>query len=132
MEQVLKIKRRTDIYFHRRGGIDIMANVAHALNLQEGDVLNLWRTDTELYLYVYLRSADIKNPYARFRNAVRRDKRGKGHWRCHCIDITNHVNCLTNAEESWLYVGSPREISPNGTPTIGLPLIISNNQFNKH
>lgn len=131
MSPLLTNKRRIDLYFHKRGGIDIMANVAHALSLQEGDVLNLFRTDTEVYLYVSLRAADIHNPLARFRNAVRRDKKGKGHWRCQCIDITNYVNCLTNAEESWLFVGAPREITPHGTPTLGLPLITSNNQFGK-
>lgn len=128
---IIDNKRYVDIYFHRRGLIDIKASVVRALSLQDGDVINLWRTDSELYLYVYLRASDIRNPHARFRNSVHHFEGKRGHWRCHNINITNTVNTITNSDESWLFVGTPREIIINGTPTSALPLIISNNQYKK-
>ena len=59
MESLLGNTRRTDVSFFKNGRIDITSHVAKLLELSEGDVIDVIKSDRELYIYVKWRNADI-------------------------------------------------------------------------
>ena len=123
--------RRPDIYFRHSGCIDITAGLTRTLGLSDGDVINVLPTNTrEFILFVSHRAADSVTPAARYRNSVRPTKRGSHNFRCQSKELTDAVNLLTGAHESWLYVGTPIDLAKYGLKGTGLPLIL-NNQYNK-
>lgn len=128
---LVKPQRKVDVYFRKSGRIDITSRVAKALNIQDGDVINVLSADSEYFLYVERRAADIRNGMARYRHAVRRTKSNDNMLRCQSIALTDAVNAITEAEESWLFVGTPRSLTNFGVNTDGVPLIVHNNQYNK-
>lgn len=128
---LVKPARKVDIYFRKRGRIDITSRVVRALSLKDGDVINVLSVGSEYYLYIERRAADMKNGMARYRHAVHHTKRNDNMLRCQSIELTNAVNAITEADESWLFVGTLRDISKYGVNGSGLPLIVNNNQYNK-
>lgn len=128
---LVKPQRKVDIYFRKGGRIDITSRVVKALSIQDGDVINVLSADNEYFLYVERRAADIRNGMARYRHAARRTKSNDNMLRCQSIALTDAVNAITEADESWLFVGTPRSLSKYGVNTDGVPLIVHNNQYNK-
>ena len=128
---LVKPQRKVDIYFRKGGRIDITARVVRALSLQDGDVINILQADSEYFLYVERRASDMRNGMARYNNAVHRTRRNDNMLRCQSVALTDAVNALTEADESWLFVGTPRTLSRYGIDGDGIPLIVNNNQFNK-
>lgn len=59
MESLLGNTRRPDVSFYKDGRIDITSRVARSLNLCDGDVVDIAKSDRELYLYVKWRKADV-------------------------------------------------------------------------
>ena len=131
VKTLAKPQRKVDVYFRKSGRIDITSRVVKALNIQDGDVINVLSADGEYFLYVERRAADIRNGMARYRHAVRRTKSNDNMLRCQSIALTDAVNAITEAEESWLFVGTPRSLANFGVNADGVPLIVHNNQYNK-
>lgn len=117
-------QRSIDIYFRSNGFIDISVSTAKALDLQVGDVINIVRSEHEVYLYVAHRAVK----FFRYPHKVYRPNKTRGSFRCFNRDITAAINFLTASPESWLFVGEPLQVDGLGTC---LPLITSNNQYPK-
>lgn len=58
-ESLLGNTRKPDVSFFKNGRIDITSRVARALDLADGDVVDVVRCGSEMYLYVRWRSEDI-------------------------------------------------------------------------
>lgn len=123
-------QRRCDIYFRATGRVDINANVVRAMGLENGDSINLTRIDNEVYLYISSKASNRANKNVRFKNAVHPSKVGSGHFRCQCKALTDCMNEIVGAKESWLFVGKTKDLSCYGICSIGIPIIYKNNQYN--
>lgn len=128
---LVKPSRKVDIYFRKSGRIDITSRVVHAISIKEGDVINILQAESEYYLYIERHASDMRNSMARYNNAVHRTKRNDNMLRCQSKALTDAVNAITEAEESWLFVGPPRSLNNYGVDSFGVPIIVNNNQFNK-
>lgn len=58
-ESLLGNTRKPDVSFFKDGRIDITSRVARALDLADGDVIDVVRCGSEMYLYVRWRGQDV-------------------------------------------------------------------------
>lgn len=79
MQRIIATTRRPDISFYPSGRIDITAGVARALNLQQGDVIDVAIHGTERYIYVRLRAQNVNGRHSA---TVYATKRGSNNFRC--------------------------------------------------
>lgn len=123
-------QRRCDIYFRANGRVDINANVAREIGLESGDSINLTKIDNEIYLYVSSKASSRINKNMRLKNTAHPSKKGSNHFRCQCKALTDCMNKIVGARESWLFVGKTKDLSCYGICSIGIPIIYKNNQYN--
>lgn len=121
MKSLLGYSRRPDISFHRNGRIDITARVAHKLNLQAGDVIDVAFDRVEFYLYVRQKGTAIKG---RHEAQCWPTKRGSHNFRAHSSRLCRNVLALSGATDvARLPIGELEQ--RNGLPAV--ILIVKNN-----
>lgn len=124
MCSVIGNSRNPDIYFRHDGRIDITANVAIMLGLDEGDVIDIWQENDEQYLYVLHKAEAITGRHAAVCKSTKKRNRFMRAW---CVKLCKHILSLCgNSMEAHLYVGSPIVHRHIGK---ALPLITRNNLY---
>lgn len=58
VESILGNTRKADVAFFESGRIDITSRVAHALNISNGDVIDVAKAGREVYLYVKIKGCN--------------------------------------------------------------------------
>lgn len=78
MTSILGTTRRHDIVFHANGRIDIGSRVAAALELRDGDSIDIMTSESEFFLFVASRGAETDG---KFEATCRPSKSGSRHFR---------------------------------------------------
>ncbi len=124
MKHLLENTRRHDITFNADGRIEISSRVTRALDLRQGDVIDVAVDERhrECYLYVKYRAGQLSG-----RHQAQCYRTGKGHTcnslRAHSVELCRQVLDMRgfSATQARLPVGDPVEIPGTGK---ALPIII--------
>lgn len=123
MCSILGNSRKPDIYFRRGGRIDITAKVSEALDLQPGDIIDIWNEHEEYFLYVLHRADNIRGNHIAVCQQVNPRNR---YIRVYCIKLCNFMRSLCGGNEVHLPVGESVQLPNIGT---AIPLITRNNLY---
>lgn len=94
IESLTGSSRRTDVSFHRDGHININANVAKKLCLDDGDVIDIGRDGVEFYLYVRLKNAQaIGSHHCRCTRTKKRSCNFRAYSKQLCLKVLDIVGC---------------------------------------
>lgn len=127
MESLIGNTRKPDLTFFRNGQINITARIAKCLSLSEGDIVDILKSDRELYFYVKSRNGDIVGQHSgRCRST--RPKKGYRNFRVNCKRLTDAIFRECNGRDVvQLAAGDLIEIDHIGK---ALPLITRINLYN--
>ncbi len=122
MKKIIQGSRHADVTFHRDGRIDLTAHVVKALDLHEGDVINiaeLGERYPEHFIFVARRAVDATGRHSGICRPV---KRGGNYQRVYSKCLTDYILHRCQASDSQaLRVGAPTQLTGIGQ---ALPLII--------
>lgn len=102
MQPITNFTRRPDISFYPNGRIDISARIARAINLKDGDVIDIAIHGTERYIYVRLRANNVNGRHI---STVHVTKRGSRNFRCYSRQLCQAM--LSNAPDCHLPLRVP-------------------------
>ena len=118
--------RLPDVYFRADGRIDITASVVLALDLREGDSIDIWEDGGERLLYVRNRAG---SSVGRHKATCRSTKKSHRYMRAWCVELCSYVLRTTGGlPEAHLLVGEKMM-----HPQVGaaVPLITRNNLYHE-
>lgn len=87
MQTILQHSRRPDVSFYPSGRIDITARAARAIDLHEGDVIDIAFDNSDYKLFVKHRAGTI----GRHEATVHATKNGSHNFRCYSKTLTGHI-----------------------------------------
>lgn len=115
MRSVLGSTRRPDITFHQSGKIDITARVSNAIDIQEGDVIDLAEDRGEYYLYVRVKACDAVGKHEGRCRPTKRSKNGGRNFRAYSKRLCDFVlACSGSHDRARVPAGKGEDI-----PTLG-------------
>ena len=118
--------RLPDIYFRADGRIDITASVVLALDIREGDSLDIWEDGGERLLYVRNRAS---SSIGRHKATCRSTKKSHRYMRAWCVELCSYMlACTGGLSEAHLLVG---EKTVHPLIGVAVPLITRNNLYEK-
>lgn len=88
IKSILGNTRRADISFHSSGKIDITSRIANALNMADGDVIDIMTVRGEFYLYISIPATAI---CGRHEAQCYPSKRGGRHYRTWCHRLCSAI-----------------------------------------
>lgn len=104
----LQTTRRPDITFYANGRIDIASRLSKMLGIQEGDVIDIAKVDTEFLLYVRKKASAVVGRHEGQVHATYRSKRRCNNLRTYSRRMCKFVTAAC-ADILRLPVGSPIE-----------------------
>ena len=105
---ILGNSRKPDIVVRNDGTIEIMANVSSELGIEHGDIIDIWKSGCEYYLYVKLKASDAVGLHvARCRKTGRKSR----HMRVSCRRLADYILSAVGARgEAFLTAGPAVQI----------------------
>ena len=116
MKDLIPTHRKYDISFHQDGKIDIRAHVVRTLDIHEGDVVSICRSDDtphEYYLYIRVPHHETNGAQytAQCRRTVTAGRRSQ-FLRAYSKELTNAILQLVGTTDAYLMTGELRTDLP--------------------
>jgi hypothetical protein len=114
------VLNNADITFSEKGCINLPASTIHKLNIEEGDLINIWTDGMEYYLYVQEKAPTYK------RGLICRS-RSKGTMRAFSVELSDKMR--NGARLAGYSVGEKTTIDIGCKKVEALPIITRRNLY---